>query len=98
MSWKPCRGHGTAITDAVERERKYRDILYEYIRNPVGYMQYSKVYYHWLVAERDRQKQLSPSTAKTIEQIYGSLIPLSIIKSFEQHKQLCYKPLQKLMH
>lgn len=63
----------------------------------VGFMQYSKVYYHWLVAERDCQKLLSPSTAKTIEQIYGSLISPSTLRSFEQNKQLCYKPLQRLM-
>lgn len=98
MSWKPCRGHGTAITDAGERERKYRYMLYEYMSNTaVGFMEYSRTYYLWLVAERDCQKLLSPSTAKTIEQIYGSLISPSTLRSFEQHKQLCYKPLQKLM-
>ena len=97
MGWKPCRGSGIMFFDAFDREMKYRNLLTDYQYNPVGFMQYSKTYYHWLVAERDFEKLNSPSTAKSIEELYGRIIPPSTLRSLEQHKTLCYKPLQRLM-
>ena len=91
-------------------------MLVDYMYHPVDFMQYSKTYYHWLVAERDLQKQISPSKAKNwlvaerdlqkqispskaknIEQLYGQMIQPSALRSLEQHRHLCYKPLQRLM-
>lgn len=97
MSWKPARGSGITFENAFNREMKYRNLLCEYAYHPVGFMQYSKVYYHWLVAERDLQKLNFPNTAMTIEQLYGKQIPPSTLRNLEQHRHLCYKPLQKLM-
>lgn len=96
MSWKPSRGHGIAFQNAFNRECKYRTLLQEYAYKPVGIMQYSKTYYHWLVAERDKQKSFS-ETKKSIEQLYGELIPSSVLRNLERHKSLCYKPLQEFM-
>lgn len=97
MSWKPCRGSGIMFENAFNREMKYRNLLIDYMYKPVGFMEYSKTYYHWLVAERDCQKLNFPSSAETIEQLYGTQIPHSTLQSLEQHKHLCYKPLQRLM-
>lgn len=97
MSWKPCRGSGIMFEDAFNREMKYRCLLEEFKYKPVGFMQHSKTYYHWLVAERDYEKIAHPSTAKSIEQLYGTQIPPSTLRNLEQHKHLCYKPLQRLM-
>lgn len=97
MSWKPCRGSGIMFDNASKRERKYRELLWDYMEKPVGFMQYSKVYYHWLIAERDLQKINFPSSAEKIEQLYGRIIPPSTLRSFEKNKSLCYKPLQRLM-
>lgn len=97
MSWKPCRGSGIMFDNASNREQKYRSLLCDYMYHPVGFMQYSKTYYHWLVAERDLHNLNFPSKTKTIEQVYGSFIPLSTLKNLEQHRHLCYKPLQRLM-
>jgi hypothetical protein len=97
MSWKPARGSGITFDNASNRERKYRSMLVDYMYHPVDFMQYSKTYYHWLVAERDLQKQISPSKAKSIEQLYGQMIQPSALRSLEQHRHLCYKPLQRLM-
>lgn len=97
MGWKPCRGSGIVFSNAFNREMKYRNLLVDYMYKPVGFMQHSKTYYHWLVAERDLQKQNHPSTAKSIEQLYGQFLPASTLQSLEQNKHLCYKPLQKLM-
>lgn len=97
MSWKPCRGSGIMFDDAFNREMKYRNLLIDYQYKPVGFMRYSKTYYHWMVAERDLRKISTPSSSKSLEQLYGQMIPQSAIKSLEQHKHLCYKPLQRLM-
>lgn len=97
MSWKPCRGSGIVFEKAFNREMKYRNLLISYQYSPVGFMQYSKTYYHWLVAERDLQKINFPSSSKSLEQLYGQIIPHSTLQNLEQHKSLCYKPLQRLM-
>lgn len=97
MSWKPYRGSGVVFQDAHNRESKYRTILAGYLCNPASFMQYSKTYYHWLVAERDLEKVSTPLTARSIEELYGCGIPMSTLRSFEQNKSKCYKPLQKLM-
>ena len=97
MSWKPCRGSGIMFDNAFNREMKYRCLLIDYQYKPVGFMQHSKTYYHWLVAERDLQKINHPSSAMSLEQLYGQMIPPSSLKSLEQHRHLCYKPLQSLM-
>lgn len=83
--------------DAFNREMKYRSLLIDYKYKPAGFMEYSKTYYHWLAAERDLQRINFPSSAKSLEQLYGLMIPPSLLKSFEQNKHLCYKPLQRLM-
>ena len=62
-------------------------MLVDYMYHPVDFMQYSKTYYHWLVAERDLQKQISPSKAKSIEQLYGQMIQPSALRSLEQHRE-----------
>lgn len=97
MSWKPCRGGGVVFKDAHDRELKYRAMLVGYLRNPASFMQYSKTYYHWLVAERDFEKVSNPLTARNINELYGCGIPMSTLRSFEQNKSKCYKPLQRLM-
>ena len=97
MGWKPCRGSGIMFENAFNREMKYRWLLCDYLVKPVGFMQYSKVYYHWLIAERDLQRLNFPSSCESIEQLYGKGIPKSTLQSLEQHKSLCYKPLQRLM-
>ena len=97
MSWKPCRGSGIVFENAFNREMKYRCLLCEYTVRPVSIMQYSKDYYHWLIAERDLQKINSPSTCMSIEELYGTMIPANTLRNLEQHKKLCYKPLQQLM-
>lgn len=96
MSWKPSRGSGMTFLNASEREAKYRMKLAEYAIHPVGFMEYSKTYYHWLVAERDLQS-FTPSQALSLQQLYGRQIPASTLRSLEQHRDMCYKPLQKLM-
>lgn len=97
MSWKPSRGSGICFTRIMERERNLGMKLLMAQYHPLPFMEYSKLYYHWLVAERNRQQQVSPKTAMSIEEIYGSEIPLSTLRNLEQHRELCYKPLQKLM-
>ena len=98
MSWKPARGSGIMFENAFNREQKYRILLCDYMYKPVGFMEHSKTYYHWLIAERDLQKINHPSSAETIEQLYGKGIPQTTLRSLEQHKALCYKPLQRLMN
>jgi hypothetical protein len=97
MGWKPCQGSGITFDNAFNREMKYRCQLSEFRVHPVGFMQWSKVYYHWLVAERDMQRLQFPSSCESIEQLYGRCIDNSTLQSFEQHKELCYKSLQRLM-
>lgn len=96
MSWKPCRGSGINFRNASARETKYRIMLAEYAVHPVGYMEYSKTYYHWLVAERDL-RSFTPSQALSLQHLYGRMIPASTLRNLEKHRELCYKPLQKLM-
>lgn len=97
MSWKPARGHGITYNSVCERERKYRILLSEYEYKPVGIPQFSKTYYHWLVAERDLEMiNFCESKRKSIKELYGKLISPAALKSLERHKELCYKPLQKL--
>ncbi len=97
MGWKPCQGSGIMFDNAFKRETKYRCLLCDYRVKPVGFMQWSKVYYHWLVAERDLQRLQFPSSCESIEQLYGRCIDKSTLQSFERNKELCYKPLQRLM-
>lgn len=98
MSWKPARGHGITFQNAYDRESKYRILLNEYRIKPVGIPQFSETYYHWLVAERDLETvNSSESRRKSIKELYGKLISPAALKSLEQHKELCYKPLQKIM-
>lgn len=96
MSWKPSRGSGMTFLNASKREAKYRMKLAEYAIHPVGFMEYSKTYYHWLVAERDL-RSFSSGTSQSLQQLYGHQIPASTLRSLEQHRDMCYKPLQKLM-
>ena len=97
MSWKPYRGSGICFSKAIEREREL-DMELELAKyKPLPIKEYSKLYYHWLVAERNRQQQVCPRTAQPIEEIYGTRIPATTLKNLEQHKSLCYKPLQRLM-
>lgn len=97
MSWKPARGHGICFLKASERQLKLWGELQEAKYHPLPLMEYSKLYYHWLVAERNYQRCLSPSQAQSIEELYGTGIPASTLRNLEQHKKMCYKPLQKLM-
>ena len=97
MSWKPARGSGICFSKAVERERKLGMELEMAKYKPLPFKAYSKLYYHWLVAERNRQQQVCPRTAQPIEKIYGTGIPMSTLRNLEQHRELCYKPLQRLM-
>lgn len=97
MSWKPARGHGICFSNALEREMKLWIKLQEAQYHPLPFMEYSKLYYYWLVAERNRQKYTTPSKAQPIEEIYGQGIPASTLRSLEQHRDMCYKRLQKLM-
>lgn len=97
MSFKPARGCGITFDSACKRERKYRIQLREFEIKPVGYMLWSKTYYHWLIAERDLQNLNHMNHETTIEQLYGQMISSNLKRSIEQHKTLCYKPLQKLM-
>lgn len=97
MSCKPGKGSGIVFQDAFNREMKYRGMLCEYSERLVGFMQYSKAYYHWLVAEKDLQKITLPYRCKSVKELYGELIPKTTLRNFESHKDLCYKPLQKLM-
>ena len=97
MSWKPYRGSGICFSKAMERERELGMKLLKAQYHPLSFMEYSKLYYHWLVAERNRQQQVCPRTAQSIEEIYGQEIPQSTLRNLEQHKELCYKPLQRLM-
>lgn len=95
MSWKPCRGHGITLQDAFDREMKYRMLLSEYEYHPVGFMEHSKAYYHWLVAERDlRNCHKSDRDRVEIEDLYGEMVSGTLIKSFASHKDMCYKKLQ----
>lgn len=94
MSWKPCRGHRIGLDDAIKREAQYRMQLHKFLYQPVGYMEWSKAYYHWLVAQRDLKNAWEPRSCK-IEDIYGQLISQNLLEQFAQHKEQCYKPLQK---
>lgn len=94
MSWKPCRGNRMGLDNAIEREREYRMQLAEIVYEPVSIKQHSKVYYHWLVAQRDVKNAWNSRSCK-IEDIYGQLISKNALQQFAQHKEDCYKPLQK---
>lgn len=94
MGWKPYRGSGIGFEKAFNNELKYRMRLREIETHSVGSMEHSKTYYHWLIAERNLRK-FSPTLATTLEELYGELLSESTLKSFAQHKELCYKPLQK---
>ncbi len=76
---------------------KYRNLLTDYQYKRVGYMEYSKTYYLWLVAERDLNKLNFPHLRIEIENLYGQMISPTTLRNLEQHKELCYKPLQKYM-
>lgn len=97
MGWKPYRGSGICFQRAMERERELWRKLVDAQSHPLPFMAYSKLYYSWLVAERNWQKYALLSDAEPIEKIYGQGIPASTLRSLEQHKKLCYKPLQRLM-
>lgn len=97
MSVKPCRGCGLVFQDAFNREMKYRGLLADFDAKPVGFMKWSKAYYHWLIAERDLQRLNFPSRCKILKELYGMLVGNTILQSFEQNRELCYKPLQRLM-
>ncbi len=94
---QPCRGSGIVFEKAFNREMKYRGLLSDYLVKPVCIMQYSKTYYHWLTAERDLRNINFPGSGVSLEQIYGEFIPKRTLQNLEQHKNLCYKPLQRLM-
>ena len=94
MSWKPYRGSGAGFENALDREREYRAQIVEKLQNPGSIKQYSKLYYHWLVAERDIRNDCSTYRI-TIGDLYGRLLPPNILEQFAQHKEQCYKPLQK---
>ena len=81
MSWKPARGSGICFTKAIEREWELGMKLQMAQYRPLPFMEYSKLYYHWLVAERNRQQQVSPKTAQPIEKIYGTGIPAATLQS-----------------
>lgn len=98
MGWKPARGSGIMFEKAFNREMKYRNLLTDYMYKPVGFMEHSKTYYHWLVAALDLEKiQFPTSDRKRIEEFYGMCISTNALRSLEQHRELCYKPLQRLM-
>ncbi|MCR4847349.1 MAG: hypothetical protein K5920_00655 [Bacteroidales bacterium] len=97
MGWKPARGSGITFNKVFNREMKYRNLLTDYQYKPVGYMEYSKTYYLWLVAERDLSELNFPHKRITIDDLYGQMISPTTLRNLEQHKELCYKPLQKYM-
>ena len=73
----------------MERERELGMELEMAKYKPLPLKAYSKLYYLWLVAERNRQQQVCPRTAQPIEKIYGTGIPMSTLRNLEQHRELC---------
>lgn len=98
MSWKPCRGHGIMFQNAFDREMKYRMLLSEYAYHPVGFMEHSKTYYHWLVAERDLRNINFPSSKISIEDLFGEHISERVVEGMRRHKDLCYKKIQRFLN
>lgn len=97
MSWKPARGSGINFQRASERERKYRNLILDSFSHPLPIKDFSKIYYHWLVAERDLRNLNHPSERIEINDIYGDLISQNQLMCLKAHKELCYKPLRKLI-
>lgn len=97
MSWKPARGSGINFQRTSERECKYRNLIWDSFSHPLSIKDFSKIYYHWLVAERDLRNLNHPSKHIDLQDIYGELISKNQLKSLETHTEMCYKPLRKII-
>jgi hypothetical protein len=97
MGWKPARGSGICFQKAFDREAKYRNLLVDAQYKPLSFMQHSKLYYHWLIAARDFAQINSTNKSRNPRDYYGKCLPKTTLKSFETHRELCYKPLLQYM-